>query len=183
MSQSVAHNMYFVAILCPEQLDRKIFQLKQWMKERFGCIVAMKSPAHIALVPPFWFETEKEVWLVQTLNSFKTDLDQLEIQLNGFSHFGKRILFAQIAKNTGLEELKKQVGNHFTSTFADSIKQDDRPFHPHVTIATRDMKPSHFAEAWEYFRDKQFTEIFSSKTISLLKLSPVKWNLFAEQKW
>lgn len=183
MDQSAVHHMYFVAILCPDELDKKIFQFKQWMKEGFGCMVAKKSPAHITLIPPFWLEEEREKGLLQTLNNFQTDMDELEIQLNGFSHFGKRVLFVRVNKNPGLEELKIQTENHFCASFADSIKKDDRHFHPHVTIATRDIKPSHFMEAWEYFRNKQFTETFRVKTISLLKLSQGKWNVLSERSW
>lgn len=175
--------MYFIAILCPPQIDNKILRFKQWMKEQYGCVVALKSPAHITLAPPFWLDVEQEPLLMQALDNFKSDLDELKIKLNGFSHFGKRVLFVQVAKNSRLEELKKKVESHFISSFSDSIKPDDRSFQPHVTIATRDMKPSDFMLAWGHFMNKSFDENFSVKKISLLKLSPGRWNILSERNW
>lgn len=60
MNQPAKHNMYFVAIVCPGQINEKVEQFKQWMKDRFGCVVAMKSPAHITLIPPFWLAHEMQ---------------------------------------------------------------------------------------------------------------------------
>lgn len=183
MSQSVVHNMYFIAILCPEQIDNKIFQLKQWMKERFGCVVGLKSQAHITLIPPFWLDVEQESLLMQVLDNFKSDLDELEIQLDGFSHFGKKVLFIRVNENPGLDEIKKQTEEYFRTIFPRAIKKDDRPFWPHVTVATRDLKPSDFLQALEYFSCKQFAEIFCTKTISLLKLVSGKWSTKAQKQW
>jgi 2'-5' RNA ligase len=62
----------------------------------------------------------------------------------------------------------------------DSIKKDDRPFHPHITIANRDMKPARFEKAWEHFSNKEFTESFDTNSIFLLKLNDGKWNVIGE---
>ena len=52
--------MYFVAIVLPSHLNEKLLAYKQLMLEKYNCKVALKSPAHITLVPPFWMEEEKE---------------------------------------------------------------------------------------------------------------------------
>ncbi len=183
MRHSVAHSMFFVAIICPPSVEKKVLEYKRRMKEQFGCTVALKSPAHITLIPPFWLEDESETTLVDTLQSFSSDIETLEIHLNGFSHFGKRVLFVKVNENPALEEIKKQVENHFSNVFNDTIKKDDRPFHPHVTIANRDIKPSDFLTAWEYFSKKEFNEIFPGITISLLKLISGQWSIIGEKTW
>ena len=183
MRQSGAHSMFFVAIICPPSVDKKVLQYKRLMKEQFGCIVALKSPAHITLIPPFWLEDEREKALVDTLQLFSSDIDTLKIHLNGFSHFGKRVLFVKVNENPALEEVKKQVENHFIKVFNDVFKKGDRTFHPHVTIANRDIKPSDFLTAWQYFSQKEFNEIFPGITISLLKLSSGQWNIIGEKTW
>lgn len=182
MNQQAAHSMYYVAVLCPPEIDKQILEYKRWMKERFGCVVALKSPAHITLIPPFWLEEEKEAMLQQTCTSFTCELPELTIGIHGFSHFNKKVLHAVVAGNPVIEELKKLVEVHFVSSF-DIIKKDERPFHPHITIATRDLKPSDFIRAWDYFSKKEFTASFASQTISLLKLSEDKWKLIKEKNW
>jgi 2'-5' RNA ligase len=183
MSPSITHNMYFIAIVCPPELDKKVLQFKYRMKEQFGSVVALKSPAHITLIQPFWLEEDKEEDLKRTLDLFTSDMDELEIQLEGFSHFGKRVLFVRVKENPSLEELKNQVGNHFVSLYGDIIKKDDRPFHPHITIVNRDLKPGDFEKAWQHFSNRIFKEEFRAQTISLLKLTNGKWNVMSEKRW
>lgn len=162
--------MYYVAVVCPAHIEEKVLQFKYWMKEQFNCIVALKSPAHITLLPPFWLEEAREPELQQTLQSFKSDINELEIQLEGFAHFGNKVLFINVNENPLLEELKCQMEEHFLQSFSAVIKKDDRPFHPHITIASRDMKPGDFEKAWQYFSKKQFIETFRIKMVSLLRL-------------
>jgi 2'-5' RNA ligase len=175
--------MYYVAIVCPADINEKILKFKYWMKEQFGCIVALKSPAHITLIPPFWLEQEKETSLQQTLQSLSINIDEAEINLQGFSHFNKRVLFIHVKENPALEEIKQKTEKHFIQMVGDSIKTDDRNFHPHITIANRDLKPADFLKAWEHFAKKDFKEIFRAGTISLLKLGPDKWNVIGEKTW
>ena len=144
MNRTVSHNMYYVAIVCPGDINKKVQQCKQWMKDHFGCVVAMKSPAHITLIPPFWLAHEREIELMKTLQLFNSNFAPGKIDLDGFSHFRKKVLYIQVKENVWLSELKSQAEKHFMEKFGDCIKKDDRSFHPHVTIANRDMKPGSF---------------------------------------
>jgi 2'-5' RNA ligase len=183
MNRSSEHNMYFLAILCPPQVDDKVLSFKHWVKEQFASVVALKSPAHITLIPPFWLEETREAELLQTLQSFTSDMEELEIQLEVFLHFGKKVLFVQVKENPSLQELQSQTENYFLQSFGGSIKKDNRPFHPHITIANRDIKPGDFGKAWQYFSKKIFKETFRTKTISLLKLISTKWIVIGEKNW
>ena len=183
MDSSGNHNMYYIALVCPPETNKKIEQFKLWMKEQFGCIVALKSPGHITLIPPFWLDNTREATLQETLQSFKASLGNLKIELDGFSHFNKRVLFVQVKENLQMEKLQKQADEHFKQSFSDAIRKDQLPFHAHVTIANRDMKPFHFEMAWQYFSVKEFHEKFFIKTISLLRLNMGKWGVIGEKEW
>jgi 2'-5' RNA ligase len=183
MNSIATHQMYYVAILCPSETDQKILKLKYWMKEQFGSVVALKSPAHITLIQPFWMESSRENELKETLLDFTSEMNELEIQLEGFSHFGNRVLFVRVLENSALEELKNQAEKHFVHAHGDFIRKDDRPFHPHITIANRDLKPGDFEKSWQHFSNKVYEEKFYNKTISLLKLTEGKWILIGEKKW
>jgi 2'-5' RNA ligase len=180
---SIKHSMYYVAIVCPPGVDEKVIQFKQWMKEQFGCVVALKSPAHITLIQPFWLDNERETDLLQTLQSFSGDGEELVIQFEGFSHFGNRVLFIQVKENPALQEMQRQTEKHFLPYFNDVKKKDIRPFHPHITIANRDMKPGDFQKAWQNFSEKKFNDAFCTKAISLLKLSQGKWKVIGSANW
>ena len=173
--------MYFLAVLCPASIDEKVQAHKLWMRDRFGCTVALKSAAHITLIPPFWMETNSEELLIQTLTHFQTTIPAFQIQLKGFSHFSNRVLFVAVNENPQLGGLRKAVEDHFIQPFHGIIKPDDRPFHPHVTIANRDIKPGDFIKAWDHFKRLPFAEEFEATTVSLLKLSENKWNVISKQ--
>ena len=51
----------------------------------------------------------------------------------------------------------------------------NQAFHPHVTIAFRDLKRAIFVEAWDFFQTQSFDRQFSVNGISLLKHDGVQW--------
>lgn len=183
MNQTATHSMFYIAVLCSPEIDKKIQTYKLWIRDRFGCTVALKSPAHITLIPPFWLHNEKEQLLIDTIHTFKTTLPPFNIHLKQFSHFSNRVIFAAVDENHQLGSLRKAVDDHFIKPFHDVIKPDDRSFHPHVTIVNRDIKPGDFIKAWDHFKRQSFDEQFEATIISLLKLNPGKWNVITEQRF
>ena len=174
--------MYFLAMVCPPPLDQKILGFKNWMKEKFGCVVALRSPAHITLVLPFWLADEREEELFKVLQAFSSEVGAILVDVNGFSHFGKRVLFAAVKTSPELELIKTKVEEHFTNLFPE-IKKDERPFHPHITIANRDMKPSDFEKAWAHFSSMKLEENFIASQITLLKHDGGRWKAVGEKEW
>lgn len=177
------YSMYFIAVLCPPAIDESIQKYKLWMRDHFGCTVALKSAAHITLVTPFWVKNESERLLIDTLQSFETDKLPAEIELQGFSHFSNRVIFVTVNENQQLAALRNETEDHFIQSFRKFIKPDERPFHPHVTIANRDIKPADFIKAWEHFSREKLQESFSTNTLSLLKLTQGKWTVLTEKNY
>ncbi len=175
--------MYFLAIVCPEELDKIILRFKLWMQEHYGCRIALRAPAHITLVPPFWFDDAEVHSLLDVLYKFSSPDGDLDIQLSDFSHFKNRVIFIRVLELNGLVAIKEKAEQHFQQIIAGIIRPDDRKFQPHITIANRDIKPSDFRKAWEYYSRKKFDAHFSANKISLLKLGPEKWEVIAEKKW
>jgi 2'-5' RNA ligase len=170
-----------MAIVCPKEIDEKVFVFKEWMRKQFGCMVALKSPGHITLIPPFWMDERGESELLKTLEQFSSEATP-EIQLKDFSHFGDRVLFIHVNENPQLTELKNETETHFLENFHAVIKKDERPFNPHVTIANRDVSPGTFIKAWEHFSKEKFECSFVADTISVLKLNSGKWEVLADKK-
>lgn len=175
--------MYFLALVCPLNVDEKILQFKYWMRDHFNCTVALKSPAHITLVPPFWHPEKDEPELIGFLRGFSSSILPITINISGFSHFEKRVLYAAISENPPLKGLQAAVTAYFEQFIKVQNQNEGRNFHPHITIANRDMKKGDFDKAWQYFSTKKFTDLFTSDKLSLLKLGEGKWEVIAENKW
>jgi len=176
-------DMYFVAIVCPAVIDHEILKWKLWMKEKYECEVALRSPAHITLVPPFWMKPELENDLVSSLINFSTDKNTFNIQLNHFSCFKPRVIFVDVVQNTFLADLNHELHRFLLLQDKYPVEKDDRPFHPHVTIATRDLHKKSFHEAWEYFKEKKFQAEWRAQGLSLLRHNKKNWDVIATSQF
>lgn len=173
---------FFVAVVCPIPLQERVNQLKLWVKEEYHCRVPMNSPPHLTFIPPFWFESENEPQVLNALNSFQYVPGIPEIRLLNFSHFDRRIIYIRVVEDPVLLDLKQKLESHFISILGGSIVPDDRPFHPHITIASPGRRRSAFHRAIEHFVTREFKDQFQAEKISLLKHDQVSWKVIAEKK-
>lgn len=169
--------MYFIAVVAPEEINREVLKWKGMMKERFGCKVALRSPAHITLIPPFWMKEELENELINSLDAFSKEETGFIITLQNFRHFRPKVIFIDVVKNERMDLLQQNMQGHLISTKKFPIEKEERPFHPHVTIATRDLHKKAFYEAWEYFKNKNYDAEWICKGLSLLRHNKKNWDV------
>lgn len=168
--------MYFIAIVLPKELDEKIHTSKIYMFEQYGCRVGLKSPAHITLIAPFWMEEEKETVLKQDITLLSSS-ESFHIQTRDFSAFKPRTIYIDLETNHKLIDIKKAADRIFQGNTEYKIAVEERPFRPHITIATRDLRKKDFAEAWSFFQFKEFREQFKAEGISLLRHNSRNWDV------
>jgi 2'-5' RNA ligase len=169
--------MYFIALVLPQSINEKVVKYKQMMLEKYNCKVGLKSPAHITLVPPFWMEDEKERQLISDIATLSDRLRPFIVSTNNFSAFKPRTLFIAVAPNEQLNEVKKATDDFFKNISFSEIKIETRPFHPHITIATRDLFKKSFHEIWPWFAGKEFIEEWTVEGISILKHNKKNWDV------
>ena len=54
----------------------------------------------------------------------------------------------------------------------------DYPYHPHMTVAFRDLKKDVFPLAWAEFEKKEFNSAYEVNAFHLLKHDGKEWKLF-----
>ena len=170
-------HMYFLAVVLPEYINEKVLQLKLMMREQYGCTVALKSPAHITLIPPFWLHESLEQNLLQDVNIVARTITPFTISTNNFSAFQPRTIFIAVQPNIYLNNLKQKTDDFFAAKENYKIKLDRRPFHPHITIATRDIHKKAFYEVWPLFEHKIFKEEWVADSISILRHNTKNWDI------
>jgi 2'-5' RNA ligase len=167
--------LYFVALVLPEPYQSEITELKHLAADLFGSSHALNSPAHITLIPPF-FATEEEIEnFGDKLQSFLQDKKIPGIHIQGAGHFGKRVIYANIKRNPALEKLQKDIFGLFRRFFP-GINKSNR-FHPHITIAFRDLDEDVFPEAWAYFSSMDIEGETHFDSIDILIHKQRKWNI------
>jgi 2'-5' RNA ligase len=168
-------SMYYITLLCPPEIDEPIAEHKAMMKANYGCEVAAKSPAHLTLIAPFFLSNGKYRELVEKLNSFESIITEVDIEVNGYNHFNDRVIFADVVVTDNLKAIQEQLENYVRNGGFPFIKEAKKPFHPHITIATRDLKDTDFESAWSHFEGKSISGSFATNTFHLMKLVDDRW--------
>ena len=170
-------NMYFIAIVAPEEINDQVIKWKNYFKDHFECTVALRSPAHITLIPPFWMKEDLENDLVNSIRNFSIAKNKFEIKLKDFEAFKPKVIFVDVVKNEILDRLHQSFEDFILKENKFAIKKDDRPFHPHVTLATRDLYKKAFQDAWEVFSKKKYKASWIVAGISLLRHNKKNWDV------
>ncbi|RZK04145.1 MAG: hypothetical protein EOO43_22770 [Flavobacterium sp.] len=173
-------DMYFMAIVLPDDLNKKIVSYKQYMLEKYNCKVGLKSPAHITIIPPYWMDGEKEQEILVQLDIICKEIKTFPVVTKNFSAFIPRTIFIDVEVDETLKNTKKTIDQFFSTHTEYGAKVDSRLFHPHITIATRDLYKKAFAEAWSYFEDKKFKVSFTALGLSVLRHNKVNWDVIHE---
>ncbi|GAA4343478.1 2'-5' RNA ligase family protein [Flaviaesturariibacter amylovorans] len=170
-------DMYFTALVLPAGLNERILPLKRRMQERYGCKVGLKSPAHITLLPPFWMHPSLEPELRADLDAFADTQSPFPVHTNHFSAFRPRTIFIDVVVDAALAALKVANDAWFGGRPQYGLKTDRRPFHPHITIATRDLRKSAFFECWPEFEAESFSATWIADDIGLLHHNGRHWDV------
>lgn len=129
---------------------------------------------------PFSFEETKEDKLINCLQAFQF-YTPLTISLKNYGCFEPRVIFINVAEHETLFVLQKKLVRHVKQHLQIFNQSDDmRGFHPHVTIAFRDLKKANFYKVWEDYKSKVFFESFPCHSIALLKHEKDQWNIYKE---
>jgi 2'-5' RNA ligase len=169
--------LYFIAIVAPNDINQQVLEWKHYMQQQFNCQVALKSPAHITLVPPFSMAVAQEPELTELLDQLALQGQQFLVHCKNFDAFKPRVIFVHVQPDDRLQQLKKKVESALLQTNRFHIKKEDRPFHPHITIANRDLQKKDFNPAWQYFQHIPYEAVFEADNISLLRHNGSRWEI------
>lgn len=173
--------LYFIALLPPSPIIEHASELKNYFKERYQSKASLNSPPHITLHMPFEWKEKKEDALVSSLGLFVNNKNKLTIEFSDFSCFAPRVIFINVLENEMLRKFQydlhrfcKMELNIFNAQYK------DMPYHPHLTLAFRDLKKPMFEKAWEEFKHKEYSASFVTEHVTLLKHNGKSWDSFKE---
>lgn len=161
---------YFLAIVLPEPAFSFYESIKADLRQRYGLKGALRSPAHITLHMPFEWPDHKLDQLMAAFTAFEHPTT-FEIELRDFGFFEPRVVFGAVILTDMLEKLQKKVV-YTAKTKCGLLNEAEnwRGFHPHVTVAFRDLKKAQFYTLKQEFETKQANFIMPYTGFSLMKL-------------
>ncbi|MBM3231863.1 2'-5' RNA ligase family protein [Candidatus Pacearchaeota archaeon] len=171
---------YFIGYLIKGQAKQYHNNLCSNLANEFGIkYLPYKVPSHLTLKAPF--ETEDITQIEKILEQFSEKNKKSKLELEGFGHFGNRVIFIGVKPN---EKMKEGY-----SHLLDSLKKVDgltwsefegKGANFHATIATKGIEEV-FEEMWGYIStlEKPHFEL-DFDNIALLKYEAGKWLIHKE---
>lgn len=169
--------LHFIAIVPPETINQRVLEWKHYMRDQFRCKVALKSPAHITLIAPFDMPDPFQAALQELLLPFAAQQKDFPVQLKNFAAFKPRVIYVDVLLTASLHALQTALETALLQSNRFPIKKEERPFHPHVTIANRDLHKEDFPRAWQHFQQLNYEVTFTAHAISLLRFNGQVWEI------
>lgn len=172
---------YFVALIPPSPVFEEALELKEYFRDKYGSKAALNSPPHITLHMPFLWNEEKEKKLVNNLLEFARQCDPIKVCLDNFSSFPPRVIFINATESDALDALQKKLHRFFKQELdIFNANYREQPYHPHLTLAFRDLKKAQYHLAWDEFSKRDFKAEFMADKIALLKHNGKTWEVLKE---
>jgi len=169
-------SLYFIAIIPPDPLSAKLIELKNQVASGYGSKASLRSPPHITLHMPFGWPHKKFERLATTLTSFFYRSKPYILKLSGFGSFAPKVIFVKVEPDPRLSTMQSDLCRLMAEKLSIyNANYRNKPFHPHITIAFRDLKKSSFFEAWEYYSSQLFQEELCVNQVTLLKHNGRFW--------
>jgi 2'-5' RNA ligase len=166
---------YFIAIVPEGEIQQYATELKLKLKENFNLKYALKSPAHITLKMPFNWNEAKEDKLNGLLESFFDKISPFDLRYSGFDRCGRRVIFIKTKEDPALLSLQLMLSK-FCKTDLKLVEElSDRAYHPHMTLAFKDLKPTQFEAYWDFTKKQKFDANQEVRDIALLKRLEGRW--------
>jgi 2'-5' RNA ligase len=170
---------YLIAVLPPEPIAGDILILKEYFRDKYNSKGSLNSPAHITMHMPFEWRADREDELTGIFREFTSKHMPFPIQLDGFGSFPPRVIFVNVVNNPSLRENQERLLQYCKRVLKlSNALYRDEPFHPHITIAFRDLKKEQFEKAWEEFQSRPYFAVFEYRQLSLLKHDGKYWQVF-----
>lgn len=172
--------LYFIALLPPRDIADEVTRIKGEIAERYDSSHALKSPPHITLQMPF--RRTEERLLTEQLKEFAAGQTAFSVTLDGYGCFPPKVIYIDVEDNPVLIRMQNELQDFLKKKLNFPENQLTTRFHPHMTIAHRDLKKSVFPAAWAEFGTREFRRIFTADNISLLRHNGHSWEVLEGMK-
>lgn len=166
---------FFIAFLPPAEVDTFATTIIQELGDRYQTRTA-KSPPHITLQPPFEWPLNALPALENSLQAFAQTQAPVPLTLSGFGAFSPRVLYIKVLKTPELLQLQSALMQHLEDTLGIvDLKNKRRGYSPHMTLASRNLNPDTFHEAWADLQKREANFEFRGDRLTLLIHQGHRW--------
>jgi 2'-5' RNA ligase len=85
------------------------------------------------------------------------------------------VIYVHVLPSPALMALQRAISTQLQQALA--LPRDRRSFHPHMTLAFRDLSKRAFQQAWPAFEQRPFTGQFTATALTLLRHRGHHWQI------
>ena len=168
------HSLFFFAIPLPEELSSEIQLITEEVSSKYRTRKALNSEPHITIVPPFWYPKSKIDVLKNVISHVSKFTWNFLIQLDGYDTFPRNVLFIKVLMSEDLQECHDHTYNCLPKELYFKVKKYPT-YHPHITIAFKDISNEAFAEAKKEYLPLEFSRSFVFENLGLYQHDGKSW--------
>lgn len=163
-------NLKLIALLPSAEISATVRGEQQYIADEFGPKHALRTPPHITIIPPIQLDGTEEKQLWKIAGAVALESKSFQIKLNGYGTFRQGVVFINMSVPEELTALYKSWRKQLMASMPHVLnKYPDRPYHPHLTLAHRDVTPQQFKEMWKYYADRKYKSTFEVNSFWVLK--------------
>jgi 2'-5' RNA ligase len=166
--------LYLVALLPPEPVFSQTWALKQEVHGLTGSRNAVRLPPHITLLPPFREGADFEQHCAAALAAFAAEEVAFGVALDGFAWFGDRTLFVRVREGAALRAFHARLMT-WCAAHLPQVRPENRPYTPHLTLATRDLPPAQVPQLRALFGARPYAAAFVVRALTLFRHDGQQW--------
>jgi 2'-5' RNA ligase len=172
---------YFLAIVPPDAIASRVRQWQLELAEKYSAKASLRSPPHITLHMPFIWKSKRGDELREGLKTYCRTTAPFTVTLEGVGAFPPSVIFVNVKATEELMLCQRNLGSFCRMNFnIHNAEYGDLPYHPHLTLAFRDLRKNDFPAAWQDFHHREFKESFTTSSICLLRHTGTEWAVFNE---
>ncbi|MDB5236560.1 MAG: 2-5 ligase family protein [Hymenobacter sp.] len=167
-------SLYLLALLPPEPVFAETWALKQEVHRLTGSRNAVRLPPHITLLPPMRLGDEFEAQATAALAAFANTQRPFAVAVRGFAWFGDRTLYVHVSEKEALQAFYAAL-HEWCDVHLPQVPRENRPFHPHLTLATRDLPAAQVPELKALFAARSYAGAFEVGNFTLFRHNGQQW--------
>lgn len=170
-----------IAIVVPEPVYSYARAEQEYIAQTWGPRQSLRNPPHITLIPPLQLLPDEVSKLQDIAHEMASTNFSFELKVNGFESFPPRVIFIKPNFPKELNLLYLRMRNAIRASIPNALNRfPDESFHPHITIAYKDVKPEQFKSMWKYYRNKKVRFTVSIDRFCMLDNRDGQWVIEAQ---
>ena len=175
---TMKENLKLIAIVPPEPVFSEIRKEQEYIANTWGPQHALRTPPHLTIIPPLSLTSSEIGWLFGMGSAVAGTISPFRVELKDFSSFKPRVIFINPIVPRELHELYEIWYDALMVKMPHVLdKYPDRPYHPHVTLAHKDVTHPQFDKIWNHYAGKRYRAYFQVDHFCILSYHEHGWEV------